>query len=111
MRSQNALVVVKVVHTVVWAFIASCIIAVPVLAIVGRLRLAAVASAIVVCEIVILAVNRMRCPLTDVAGKLTDERGDNFDIYLPLWLARNNKIVFGTLFVLGEAVLVWCWAR
>jgi hypothetical protein len=110
-RSHTGLAFVKLAHTVVWAFLASCIIAVPVLAIVGRLGLAVVASGIVASEVVVLAANGMRCPLTDVAGKLTDERSDNFDIYLPLWLARNNKVVFGTLFVAGEAMLVWCWVK
>ncbi len=111
MHPQTALVFVKLAHTVVWAFFAACIFAIPVLAIVGRLRLAMIASGIVGCEVLVLVANRMRCPLTDVAGKLTAERADNFDIYLPLWLARHNKVLFGTLFVVGEAVLVWCWTR
>ena len=111
MRAPDALVVVRVVHTVVWAFLASCILLIPVLAVAGRLRLALVLTAMVVCEVAVLAVNRMRCPLTDVAARYTDERSDNFDIYLPRWLARNNKRVFGTLFLAGEAVLVWCWLR
>jgi len=109
MHARDALVVVRVVHTVVWAFLASCILLIPVLAVAERLRFALVLTAIVVCEVAVLAVNRMRCPLTDVAAMYTDERGDNFDIYLPRWLARNNKRVFGTLFLAGEAVLVWCW--
>ena len=110
-RARDALVVVRVVHTVVWAFLASCILLIPVLAVAGRLRLALVLTAMVVCEVAVLAVNRMRCPLTDVAARYTGERSDNFDIYLPRWLARNNKRVFGTLFLAGEAVLVWCWLR
>ena len=57
--------------------------------------------AAVAVEVVILALNRMRCPLTNVAERYTDDRRDNFDIYLPLWLARYNKQIFGTLFVAG----------
>jgi hypothetical protein len=30
----------------------------------------------------------MRCPLTGIAARYTDDRRDNFDIYLPPWLAR-----------------------
>jgi len=110
-NAGRALVVVKVVHTVVWAFFAGCIIAVPLLALAGQLRVATVLSVVVFGEVVVLAVNRMRCPLTDVAQRYTDDRRDNFDIYLPLWLARNNKRIFGALFVAGEAMLVWCWLR
>lgn len=111
MTAEHALAVVKVVHTVVWAFFAACIFAVPTLAIAGCLRAAFVVSLVVLGEVVVLAANRMRCPLTDVAQRYTDDRRDNFDIYLPLWLARNNKRIFGMLFVAGEVVLVWCWAR
>jgi hypothetical protein len=54
-------------------------------------------------------VNRRRCPLTDLAGRYTEERTDNFDIYLPLWLARRNKTIFGTIFAVGELFLLWRW--
>jgi hypothetical protein len=55
----------------------------------------------VLFEVVVLLINRWRCPLTGVAARYTDQRQDNFDIYLPLWLARHNKTVFGWLFVAG----------
>jgi len=48
-------------------------------------------------EVIILAVNRWRCPLIAVAARYTDDRRENFDIYLPLWLAMHNKTVFGAL--------------
>ena len=111
MDPGTALVIVKVVHTVVWAFLVLCILAIPVAALAGRLRFARLLTAIVLLEVAVLAVNRMRCPLTDVAARYTEDRGDSFDIYLPAWLARNNKKVFGSLFVAGELVLVWRWRR
>jgi hypothetical protein len=111
MDADTALVLVKLLHTLVWAFLATCILATPVAALAGRLRLAGMLSAIVIAEVVVLALNSMRCPLTDVAARYTESRGDSFDIYLPAWLARNNKRIFGTLWVLGELVLVGCWAR
>jgi hypothetical protein len=111
MDPSAALVLVKVAHTVVWAFLAGCVVAIPIAALAGRLRLAGLLSAIVLLEAVVLALNSMRCPLTDVAARLTESRGDNFDIYLPLWLARNNKRLFGTLWVAGELVLLWRWRR
>jgi hypothetical protein len=57
----------------------------------------------------ILAVNKGRCPLTNLAGRYTRDRTDNFDIYLPLWLARHNKMIFGTLFLLGELFVIGRW--
>jgi hypothetical protein len=35
----------------------------------------------------------------------------SFDICLPVRLARNNKIILGSLFVAGELVLLWRQVR
>ncbi len=95
--------------TVAWAFLVGCILAVPVYALRGQLRRAAVFSCIVLAEILVLALNGMRCPLTDLAARYTLERDGNYDIYLPEWLAQNNQRIFGTLFVAGELVLLRAW--
>ena len=89
---------VKLAHTIVWAFFAGSIVAIPLLAWNGAFAAAAIFIAIVFIEVIVLVVNHWRCPLTDVAARYTEERQDNFDIYLPLWLARYNKVIFGALF-------------
>jgi hypothetical protein len=106
---KNPLVAIKLAHTVVWLVFAGCILAIPLVALSNRFRLAALLSALVLVECVVLAINRGRCPLTDLAARYTASRRDNFDIYLPLWLARHNKRIFGTLFVIGELLLLWRW--
>jgi hypothetical protein len=110
-KAAAALVLVKLLHTVVWAFFAGCIVALPLVALAGRPQLATWLGVAVLVEVAVLMANRFRCPLTDVAARFTDDRRDNFDIYLPLWLARYNKQIFGTLFVLGGAVAVWALLR
>ena len=107
-RSANALVAVKVAHTIAWAFFAGCILAIPVASWRGKHTLAAWLIGVVFVEVAILVVNGWRCPLTSLAGRFTEERHDNFDIYLPLWLARHNKSIFGALFCMG---LVFAWAQ
>jgi len=111
MGSHKALALVKVVHTAAWAFFVACILGVPVSALLGHLAWAVALSVVVLVECVVLAANHYRCPLTDVAARYTEERADNFDIYLPVWLARYNKQVFGSLFLAGELVMLWCWLR
>jgi len=32
-------------------------------------------------------------------------------IYLPNWLANRNKAIFGTLFVVNELIVLWCWRK
>lgn len=108
-QTAGALRAVKVVHTLVWAVFAGAIVAIPVAAWRGRFAIAAGLIGFVLLEVLVLAANRMRCPLTDVAARYTDERQDNFDIYLPLWLARYNKEIFGGLYVAGIALTVFLW--
>ena len=102
---------IKMAHTLVWALFAGCIVAIPWFAWKMELRVALVLILIVSIEVVILLANRMRCPLTPIAARYTDDRRDNFDIYLPEWLARYNKLMFGTLFVLGCAYTLIQWSR
>lgn len=107
MTPATKLRAIKAVHTLVWAVFASSILAIPVLAFRGELALAWALVGFVFLEVAVLLANRMRCPLTDVASRYTAERQDNFDIYLPLWLARHNKTVFGGLYVAGILYAAW----
>ena len=94
---------IKLVHTAIWLFFAGCIVAIPIAGARRQFLLAAVLTGLVLLECAVLAVNRCRCPLTSLAGRYTQERADNFDIYLPLWLARRNKTILGTPFAVGES--------
>ena len=100
---------IKLLHTAVWAGFAGCIVAIPVLTLQARFRLAAVLALVVFGEVVVLAVNRWRCPLTPIAARYTTDRRANFDIYLPEWLARYNKEIFGSLYLAGVVLLVVRW--
>ena len=90
---------------------ALCIVAIPILGYVSRFRQAAWLVCIVLVEVLVLVLNGLRCPLTDVAARYTGDRRDNFDIYLPLWLARHNKFIFGILFALGALFTLARWLR
>jgi hypothetical protein len=76
---------VRLLHTAVWAVFAGCI---------------------VLGEVVVLWIHRWSCPLTAVAARYTQDRRANFDIYLPEWLARYNKQIFGPLYAVGVVYLV-----
>ena len=100
---------IRLLHTVIWAVFAGSILAIPVVTAAGDLRLGLWLSLFVGVEVAVLLVNGMRCPLTDLAARYADDRPDGFDIYLPPWLARNNKLIFGTLWVAAELFLVERW--
>ena len=68
MTPESRVVLIRLVHTLVWALFAGCVIAIPLLAWMGAVRGAAICAAIVAIEILVPAVNGWRCPLTDVAA-------------------------------------------
>jgi hypothetical protein len=102
---------IKLLHTLVWAVFVSCILGIFVCAGLGRFGSGILLVAVVLGEVLVLVSNRMRCPLTGVAARYTQERAANFDIFLPLWLARHNQVIFGTLYVAGIAYLLLEWLR
>jgi hypothetical protein len=109
MTGRDALWRIKFLHTLAWAIFAGAIIAIPFATLAGELRLAMWLSTVVWVEVAVLAANRLRCPLTGVAARHTADRSPNFDIFLPAWLARHNKLIFGSLFAAAELLLVWRW--
>lgn len=109
--AARALRRIKLLHTAAWALFAGSIAAIPIVAFQQLWAAAVVLIALVAMECGVLLLNNMRCPLTAVAARYTDDRRDNFDIYLPLWLARYNKQVFGTWYVLGIALTVVLYLR
>lgn len=108
MKPANALIGIKLLHTLVWAFFVGQI---------GYLLYCGIANVInlytwlaigfVVGEAITLFFFGWQCPLTLIARKYSDSTQDNFDIYLPNWLARHNKTIFTTLFLLG--LLLVCY--
>ena len=108
-RPDYFLKAVSLLHTAVWAVLACSIMVLPVAAFMRRFGWALILTAVIVGECGVLALNRGRCPLTDWAARFTEDRAANFDIYLPNWLARNNKTIFGTLFVVNELIVLWRW--
>ena len=107
--ANPALVLVKALHTFVWAIFAGCILAIPVTSWLGKHALAGWLVLLVATEVAVLILNRMSCPLTAVAAKYTEDRRPNFDIYLPAWLAKHNKLIFGSLYLVGVAFFLVRW--
>jgi hypothetical protein len=88
--SQAALRAIKAIHTLAWFSIEACMMYVLYAGFARRSdRRAGIAAGVVAAETLIFAGNGFRCPLTQVAERLSAERGSVTDIYLPRWLARN----------------------
>jgi len=98
---ERALVAVKVIHTVAWFSIESCMGYLLYAGFMKRTdRRVAVAAAVVGGESVIFAANGFRCPLTDVAGSLGADDGSVTDIFLPHWFAHSLPAIHVPLILL-----------
>jgi len=109
--ASAALRAVKTTHTLIWALFAGCIVAIPFSGWFERYDRVAVLAGIVLIEVLVIGLNRGRCPLTPVAARYTNDQRDNFDIYLPAWLARHNKTIFSSLFVAGLLLTLARWVE
>lgn len=110
-RRRLALAAIRSVHTLIWAFLVACIVAIPAAAAARRFTAVLWLTLVVLGECGALALNGGRCPITNLASRFTEERHLGFDIYLPGWVARHNKAIFGSLFLAGEVFSLTCWLR
>lgn len=102
------LFLVRLVHTLIWAFfvlVIGYILYAGVFDKIGVLVWSAIG--LIILEGIVLQLNNGSCPLTPIAARYTSTRDDNFDIFLPKWLAKNNKIIFSSIWLLGVAIVVY----
>jgi hypothetical protein len=72
----------------------------------GRIsRLTVVSIASVIGEGLVLLLNNMRCPLTDLVEDLGSDHGSVSDIFLPKWFADRIPVLFTPPFAVGLALV------
>jgi hypothetical protein len=112
MKPSQSLIAIKLVHTLIWLFFVSIIAYVVYSGLTGRITTFTwIAIALVIGEGAVLLIFRMFCPLTLMARKYSDSTKDNFDIYLPNWLARHNKLIFTSIFLIGLISVLFQYLR
>lgn len=104
---MDKLRIIKFIHTLVWLFFVTVIFYVLYCGIFNDINVFTwIAIALVVAEGIVLAIFKMFCPLTLLARKYSDSEKDNFDIYLPNWLAKYNKQIFTSIFIIGLVIVL-----
>lgn len=102
------LLMIKILHTVIWAFFVFIIFYILYSALIDRVNsLTWIAIALIVVEGIILLINGWRCPLTIVGEKYTQQNDVGFDIFLPRWVAKNNKTIFTTIYSIGVMLVLY----
>ena len=106
MTAKGKLLLIKLVHTLVWAFFVAVIGYVVYGGLTGEITVYTwAASGLVLAEGAVLALFNRRCPLTILAREYSHSYRANFDIFLPEWLARHNQLDFTTIYVFGLLLL------
>ena len=106
--AMTKLILVKIIHTAIWAFFNVIIFYLFYAVICNKIdKFVWICIGMIIGEGVILMAFKGKCPLTIIAGYYTTSTKDNFDIFLPNWLAKYNKFIYTTLFAIVIVLLIW----
>ncbi|HAF29491.1 MAG TPA: hypothetical protein DCG75_10630 [Bacteroidales bacterium] len=106
--SVSKLVQIKVLHTLIWGFFVFMIFYTVYTGLFNKVNLLTwIAIGFVFLESLTLIIFKWYCPLTIVARKYSDSDRENFDIYLPNWIAKHNKTIFSIIFLFGLVLVLY----
>lgn len=107
-KNRRALLKIKIIHTIIWIFFNIVLFYLFYAVWMNRIdHWVWICIGIILMEGVVLLIFNKFCPLTLMARKYSDSTKDNFDIFLPNWLAKHNKLIYTTFFVFTIIVLVY----
>jgi len=107
---MSRLTLIKLIHTLVWVFFNVVIFYLLYAVVTGKIdKWVWICLGLIAFEMLILLMFKMMCPLTVIARKYSDSTKDNFDIYLPNWLARHNKLIYSIIVGIILVILFFRW--
>ncbi|CAN5726235.1 hypothetical protein BH10BAC3_BH10BAC3_38090 [soil metagenome] len=108
MKAATKLTLIKLIHTLIWLFFNIIIFYLAYAVIVNKIdKWIWICLGLILLEGLVLLIFKNVCPVTIIARKYSDSTNDNFDIYLPNWLARHNKTIYSGVLVIVLAILIY----
>jgi hypothetical protein len=108
MTDSAKLNIVKAIHTFIWIFFNVVIFYLLYAVITNKIdRWAWICLWLILLECFTLVLFRMMCPLTLIARRYSNSQKDNFDIFLPNWLAKYNKMIYGFILFVTIILLIY----
>ena len=105
---MTKLTTIRVLHTIIWLFFNVVLFYLLYAVLTNQItRWVWIGIVCVLLEGIILLVFKNKCPLTLIARRYSDSTKDNFDIFLPNWLAKNNKLIYTSLFIATVLILIY----
>jgi len=108
LSNNKKLFVIKFIHTAIWGVMAAAILYILYVGIFNKVGILVwYCIGLILVEGMVLLICKWKCPLTILGYRYTNNRDAGFDIFLPVWLAKNNKIIFSILFSIGLILVLW----
>ena len=101
MHNETKLIIIKTTHTVIWLFFNVVIFYMLYAVIVNKIDCWLwIGYGLFILEGITLLAYKLYCPLTIMARKYSKSTEDNFDIYLPNWLAKYTKLIYTSILLI-----------
>jgi len=98
MTDNQKLFAIKSLHTAIWVFFNIVIFGMLYEVTFGRIdKWLWIGYSIIGAEVLTLLFFRLYCPLTVWARRYSNSQASNFDIFLPEWLAKYNKLIYSVV--------------
>jgi len=108
MQNETKLILVKSIHTLIWLFFNIVLFYLGYAVIKNQIGAVVwLAIGCIVMEWIVLLIFKWQCPFTILARNYSDSKKENFDIYIPNWLAKYNKEIYITFFVILVGGLIF----
>jgi len=108
MRNETKLTIIKTIHTIIWIFFNVVIFYMLYAAITNKIdKWLWLGYGSFIIEGIVLLLFKLYCPLTIMARKYSDSSKDNFDIYLPNWLAKYTKLIYTSILAVIIVITIY----
>jgi len=108
MNTNKRLVAIKIVHSIIWLFFNVVIFYLLYAVVVNKIdRWVWLGLGCFLAEGIVLLLFKNFCPLTVMARRYSSSTKANFDIYLPGWLAKYNKLIYTGILIVIIIILIY----
>lgn len=108
MSTPIKLTIIKIVHTAIWLFFNVVIFYMAYAVISNKIdKWVWICLGFIILEGVTLVIFKKMCPVTLLARNYSTSTKHNFDIFLPEWLAKYNKLIYTSIVIIIVIILVY----
>jgi NhaP-type Na+/H+ or K+/H+ antiporter len=108
MTAKTKLTIIKTIHTGIWVFFNIVIFYLLYAVLADKIdKWVWICIGLILLEGIVLIVFKRMCPVTLMARRYSVSTKNNFDIFLPDWLAKHNKLIYTIIVVICMVILLY----